>query len=195
MHQVSSLKDSPLILLQETPGLSIHLPYATSENFTKKPLYTSHHCYANKDLAEILFKAAKKAESEGYKLLIWDCYRPPEVQEQLFALQPDNLFVTAPYNIKTGTGGSNHSRGVAVDLTLTKSDGIPLEMPTPFDFFGPESYANYDGQNITGEAKKNRETLQTLMTHVGLIQCPEEWWEFTLPKIEKYPILFISDLE
>ena len=52
------------------------------------------------------------AKKLGYKLKIFDAYRPVNVQKKLWDILPDANFIAPPEK------GSPHSRGVAVDLTL-----------------------------------------------------------------------------
>jgi D-alanyl-D-alanine dipeptidase len=74
---------------------------------------------------------------------------------------------------------SGHSRGSTVDLTIIDGNtGIPLDMGSAYDFFGQESWVNYE--KITEKQKANRQLLQTFMLKFGFRNYPKEWWHFTL---------------
>ena len=74
---------------------------------------------------------------------------------------------------------SGHSRGSTVDLTIIdKATGIELDMGSIYDFFGKESWIDYDG--ITHSQKQNRFLLLSVMRKFGFKPLKEEWWHFTL---------------
>ena len=75
-----------------------------------------------------LTNGSRHSKKIGLKLKIFDAYRPVYVQKTLWEFLPDSNFIAPPHK------GSPHSRGVAVDLTLTK-DGEELDMGTGFDDF------------------------------------------------------------
>ena len=74
---------------------------------------------------------------------------------------------------------SGHSRGSTLDLTITNGEtGEPLDMGSPYDFFGEQSWVDYN--DITETQKKNRHLLQTVMLKYNFRNYPKEWWHFTL---------------
>ena len=83
---------------------------------------------------------------------------------------------------------SGHSRGSTVDVTLIYIDslnyGKELDMGSGWDFFGDESWINYD--SITELQKNNRNYLQTIMNQNGFRSYSKEWWHFTLSN-EPFP--------
>jgi len=80
---------------------------------------------------------------------------------------------------------SGHSRGSTVDLTVIDGNtGKPLDMGSPFDFFGEQSWVDYP--NITEQQKKNRQILQRVMLKHNFRNYPKEWWHFTL-RWEPFP--------
>ena len=83
---------------------------------------------------------------------------------------------------------SGHSRGSTVDLTIiNKSTGVELDMGTIYDYFGKESWVDYEGLNEN--QKQNRLLLQSVMKRYGFKPLKEEWWHFTLhnePFSDKY---------
>src|SRR5437764_2108872 len=80
---------------------------------------------------------------------------------------------------------SGHSRGATVDLTLVRvEDGRELDMGTPFDFFGPQSWPAYCG--VSEEAQRNRALLADAMRKRAFRPYEREWWHFTLAR-EPFP--------
>ena len=94
---------------------------------------------------------------------------------------PDARFVADPRL------GSLHTRGVAVDLTLSAACGTPLEMGTAFDEMTEQSF--HGRCDIAVEAQRNRCLLLGLMTAAGWDHHPFEWWHFNLPDPTRYPRL------
>ena len=87
---------------------------------------------------------------------------------------------------------SGHSRGSTIDLTIIdKKTGIELDMGTIYDFFGKESWINYDG--VTDLQKQNRLLLQSVMKKFGFKPLKEEWWHFTLHN-ETFPDTYFNFL-
>ena len=85
---------------------------------------------------------------------------------------------------------SGHSRGSTVDLKLTDGEtGMPLDMGSPFDFFGEQSGVYYD--DLTEEQKKNRMLLQSVMNANGFRSYSKEWWHFTL-RNEPFPDTYFN---
>src|SRR5215831_13792172 len=135
-----SAKESPTLQVLEGPSFLLSLQYDGEDNFLKKNVYREfglHQCYVHPDLNAKLQELAPKLVKSGFKLVLWDCYRPPAVQSAMWKLVPDSRFVANP------KVGSNHNRGIAVDVTLAKEDGSLLEMPTRFDDFTAKASPGY----------------------------------------------------
>ncbi|KAB2843113.1 M15 family metallopeptidase [bacterium] len=180
---------SPLVLL-EGPSFLLALRYNSEDNFLKKNVYRDFRldrCWVHPDLAAKLQKLAPLLEAKGLKLVLWDCWRPLAVQRAMWALVPDARYVADP---KTG---SNHNRGVAVDVSLAKADGTPLEMPTAFDDFSPAAAPKAPCKPEHASPCANRDLLFELMAQVGLKPLPSEWWHFQLPNANRYPIIEALD--
>ena len=58
----------------------------------------------------------------GWRLRIYDAFRPIEAQWALWRAAPGSPYVADPRK------GGPHTRGVALDLTLLDGAGIPLDM-------------------------------------------------------------------
>ena len=125
-----------LLPITETEyDVEIALAYATSENFTGRPIYRRARCYLHAAAAAALRRAVTLAAGQGYRLKIFDAFRPSEAQWVLWNYTPDPEFLADPRR------GSPHSRGVAIDLTLASTRaGKELDMGTGFDAFTPLSH-------------------------------------------------------
>jgi zinc D-Ala-D-Ala dipeptidase len=165
--------------------VDIFIAYATSLNFTGKPVYAKPLCYLHPEAAEKLQFAIRLAKPLGYRFKVFDAYRPPEAQWKLWNHTPDPNFLADPAK------GSPHSRGVAVDLTLIDEAGTELDMGTPFDFFDPSSHHGYQG--ISAQAQRNRHLLMGIMTTAGWDFYRNEWWHYQLFNSRQYQL--VSDLE
>ena len=134
----------------------IDLKYATTDNFTKKIIYPNKVCVLRKNTAEKLVKANTQLKKLGYRIKVWDAYRPVYVQQIFWDIVKDNRFVANPKN-----GGSIHNKGCAVDVTLVDKDGNDLNMPSKFDDFSSNAYRT--NSKMTNEAKKNMDLLTKYM--------------------------------
>lgn len=167
-------------------GVAIDLKYATADNFTGAPIYTKDaRCFLHEDAAEKLKIAVRLADTQGYRLLILDAFRPSEAQWKLWNHTPDPHFLADPRK------GSPHSRGVAIDLTLTRPDGTPLDMGTAFDAFTPLSHHGHLG--VHAQAQRNRLLLMGIMTTAGWDFYRNEWWHYQLLNSRTYRLY--SDTE
>ena len=164
-------KQSELVLAKEViPNLVEDLKYATVDNFMHRKLYADPKCYLLKETAQKL-SLADKALSErkpGFRLKVWDCYRPMKIQQEMWKEYTNTPYVANP---KT----ARHPRGRAVDITIVDASGNELEMPTKYDDFTPKAHPNAP---TTLKAAANRELLRSVMTSVGFSGVNSEWWHF-----------------
>lgn len=168
------------------PHLSFELAYATENNFTGRKIYARADAYLHPEALDKLYAAAELAGAVGYKLKVFDAFRPSEAQWKLWDICPDETFVAHPEK------GSPHSRGVAVDLTLATRDGRALEMGTSFDDFTELSF--HKSRSISKEAQQNRFLLLGMMTAAGWDFYEKEWWHYQLFNARTYPLLSDADL-
>jgi len=156
-------------ITSEGYDVDLDLKYATSDNFTGKPVYTRPACFLHPDAEALFVRAIELARLQGWRFLVFDAFRPSEAQFKLWDHTPDPDFLADPNR------GSPHSRGVAIDLTLIdRSTGAPLEMGTPFDAFTPRSH--HGDVEVSLEAQENRYRLLGLMTAAGWDCYLKEWW-------------------
>jgi D-alanyl-D-alanine dipeptidase len=164
------------------PDLVEDLRYATEDNFLKRKVYPdTARCLLLPESAQRLKQAADVLRPKGYRLKVYDCYRPRAVQWEMWKIMPVPGYVADPRK------GSNHNRGGAVDLTLVTLDGKEVEMPTAFDAFVPAAHHGYAGG--TEASRKHREILREAMEGAGFKRNRMEWWHYDLPDATKRPVL------
>ena len=167
------------------PGLAVELPYATEDNFLGRAVYPEGaRCLLLPEVADRLAQAARILEAQGFRLKAWDCYRPLHVQWAMWKLVPRKGYVADPHT------GSNHNRGAAVDVTLVTRDGAAVEMPTPFDTFGPA--AHHGSTAGTEEGRAHREVLRQAMVQAGFRPNRMEWWHYDAPERRGAPLLDVA---
>ncbi len=175
------MKSDLVNLNNKNSEIILDLRYATTNNFTNKILYKTKECLIHKVAYEHLCIAEDIAKKLGYKLKIFDAYRPVNVQKKLWDILPDANFIAPPKK------GSPHSRGVAVDLTLVDGNNNELDMGTEFDEFSRLSY--HGCFDISRESYKNRLLLLGIMTDSGWDFFRNEWWHYQLFNSKRYPII------
>lgn len=146
------------------------LKYATPDNFLKQAVYDCGECYLRKSTAEALVKANKAFIQLGYRIKLFDCYRPLSVQKKMWKILPGTHYVANPAK------GSKHNRGAAVDLTLVDAQGKELNMGTPFDFFGKEAHHTYTEHSK--EVLENRKLLKETLNKYNFKSIYSEWWHY-----------------
>jgi D-alanyl-D-alanine dipeptidase len=164
-------------------SIRIELKYATEDNFTGKLLYNElHHAFLQSDVAEKLVHAQKllSLQYPDYHLLIYDAARPFSVQQIMWESVQGTAFrhyVANPEH--TGL----HNYGAAVDLTIVDASENPLDMGTPFDYFGIKAGINVEDslmkqKILTVEQVQNRRLLRSVMRQSGFHTVSGEWWHF-----------------
>ena len=168
------------------PGIQVELKYSTEDNFFKQDVYGDLvRCYLQPVAATMLAKAQEDLQS-GYpnlSLLVYDGVRPISVQQILWDSldKPDSI---KPLYVSDPKIGGLHNFGVAVDLTIMDlKTGKPLDMGTPFDYFGYPAYPDRELQmlaekKITKAQVANREILRKVMKRAGFTGIGSEWWHF-----------------
>ncbi len=154
--------------------VSIDIRYATSNNFVKEPIYPCGRCFLKPEVAAALKKVNEGLITKGYQLKLFDCYRPAPAQQKLWDKVPNPDYVARP------SAGSMHSRGSAVDLTLTDLQGNEIDMGTTYDFFGPEAHQDYT--HLPALILANRLILKNAMEAEGFNAIRTEWWHFSFGK-------------
>jgi len=160
--------------------LLLDIRYATDENFLGRAVYDAARCLLVPDAVERLLAAERALRAEGYRLVVWDCYRPRSVQYLMWEILPDPDYVADPAR------GSRHNRGAAVDVGLRALDGSDVPLPTAHDDFTP--LAHRDAIDLPAAAIASRERLERAMTAQGWIPLQTEWWHFDAPGWERHPL-------
>ena len=171
--------------------------YYSSNNFTGKRIrgYNAPVAYMTKESLKALSIAAQDLRSKGYRLLIWDTYRPQKAVYNFVEWindKNDNGDKSFYPNLEKSDllegnyimEKSGHSRGSTVDLTIIKKDGTYVDMGGTFDLFSEISHPNY--KKLTKKQKNNRKILHDAMINAGFTGIDSEWWHYTL-KNEPYP--------
>jgi len=148
------------------------------------------------EIAALLGQAAIELSKSGYGLLIWDAWRPLELQRELYNKYRDDLrqasglegaqldavlakFVTSPERV---TPPPPHLTGAAIDLTLCDpATGVPIEMGGAFDELTPRSHPNYYDGDAGSESTtfaSRRALLAEAMHACGFVPFSTEWWHF-----------------
>ena len=74
---ITTAQQTDFVLLK---GLSsdfvFDMKYATPDNFLKQAVYECGECYLRKKTAEALVKANEEFKTLGYRIKLFDCYRP-----------------------------------------------------------------------------------------------------------------------
>ena len=153
-----------------SPDFVYELKYATPDNFLKQAVYDCGECYLRKSTAEALVKANEAFKQLGYRIKLFDCYRPLSVQKKMWKILPGTHYVANPAK------GSKHNRGAAVDLTLVDAEGKELNMGTPFDFFGKEAHHTYTQHSK--EVLENRKLLKETLDKYNFKSIYSEWWHY-----------------
>ncbi len=166
------LKNDLVDIRNVDDSILIELKYASDTNFVGEKLYPSHVCLLQRDAAQKLVNAQELFLKDGFRIKLYDGYRPYSVQKRLYDIIQNPLFIADP-----STTASRHNRGTAVDMTLVDSEGNELSMPSPVDTFGPESHVDYPG--MTEEQKANLTYMQSIMTQCGFVIYTNEWWHFS----------------
>jgi D-alanyl-D-alanine dipeptidase len=177
--------DGLINILDKDTTIVVDLKYATADNFTGKVIYDFTACLLREETAIKLSKANKELSQSGYRIKIYDGYRPPYAQEVLWDKVPNPKYVANPYK-----GGSIHSKGAAVDITIIDSDGNELEMPTKYDDLS--SAASPSSTAMSETARKNMLILQQAMTNNGFKTITSEWWHFNDTDSSKYSIIEVD---
>jgi D-alanyl-D-alanine dipeptidase len=132
-------------------------------------------------------QAQSYLQVRGYRLKIWDAYRPKAAHDQLWQMSRNTDYVADPAD---GIG-SLHTWGVAVDATLIYENGKAVMMPTDFDDFTPAAMLRYHGNDMS--IRSHLYTLLHAMGLAGFYGMRTEWWHFVAKDWRKYRT--VSDVQ
>ncbi|MEO8671906.1 MAG: M15 family metallopeptidase [Tahibacter sp.] len=178
------------------PEIALDLRYASSNNFVGQRIdgYHAARCFLLQPAAEALQRVEKRLSRDGFRLRLFDCYRPARAVRHFVEWAGDlndqvGKLHYYPNLEKSALLGdyiapvSGHSRGATVDLTLMDCRGksahcVPLDMGTDFDFFDPRAHT--DAPDIRGIPHENRHRLLDAMALEGFRNYALEWWHYSL---------------
>ena len=200
------------------PDVILEIRYYGTYNFvgTRIDGYLSPIALLTHEAADSLKAVSDDVIKQGYRLKIYDAYRPQRAVDHFVRWAQDpadtcmkryfypmfdkpTLFEQEYIYEKSG-----HTRGSTVDLTLfDMQTEKELDMGGTFDWFGEESHPDYcgnpntklypeigkyigDGTGITEQQFRNRMILRDAMLRHGFKPLDSEWWHFTL-RNEPYP--------
>jgi len=172
-----------LVDLEDLSGeFAYEIRYASPNNFMGETLYDCGKCLLRPEVADAVLKANRYFLQLGYRIRIFDCYRPLDVQKKMWAKVPRATYVGNPYG-----NGSIHNRGAAIDITLETLEGCHVEMGSDYDHFGRA--AHIDNYNFSKEILDNRKLLFEGMRKFGFSPIRTEWWHFSFRKNKAFKIL------
>jgi len=210
-------------LTDVVPDVIMEIRYYGTYNFvgTRIDGYEEPTALLTRMAADSLRAVSDDVKSLGYRLKIYDAYRPQRGVDHFVrwaADIPDTLMKTYFYPDLDKSvlfeqeyiyEKSGHTRGSTVDLTLfDMATEKELDMGGTFDWFGPESHPDFcgnpetgeytgdnsqspAGRSITPEQFANRMILRQVMLRHGFKALDSEWWHFTL-KDEPFPDTYFT---
>ena len=188
------------------PEVLLDIRYYSSFNFIGERIdgYEEPVALLTGEAAHALKAVSDEATGLGYRLKIFDAYRPQKAVDHFmrWAKDPADIRMKRYFYPELEKKDilpqgyiaehSGHSRGSTVDLTLfdmaTQQD---TDMGGTFDWFGEKSHPDYAGISETQHA--NRMLLQRFMLKHGFRPLDSEWWHFTLEN-EPWPDTFFTFL-
>lgn len=186
------------------PDVILEIRYHSTYNFvgTRIDGYDEPIAILTHEAADSLLAVSNDLKQQGYRLKIYDAYRPQCAVDHFVRWAEDQAdTLMKPYFYPELTKDrlfpedyiclrSGHTRGSTVDLTLfdmqTEKD---VDMGGNFDYFGSLSHPDY--MDITPEQYQARMILREAMLRHGFRPFDSEWWHFTLDN-EPYPDTYFN---
>lgn len=193
-----------VLITDVVPDAILEIRYYSTYNFVGDRIdgYEEPLAFLTKEAAAALKEVSDDVDKQGYRLKIYDAYRPQEAVTDFVEWAKDEndtkmkeyFYPDLDKDVLFPQGyiaeHSGHSRGSTVDLTLfDKETEKELDMGGTFDYFGEQSHPDYKG--ITDEQYENRMILRKAMMDHGFKPLEEEWWHFTLAD-EPYPDTYFT---
>ena len=182
-----------VLLTDVVPDAILEIRYYSTYNFVGDRIdgYEEPIALITKEAAVKLKEVSGELVKKGYRLKIFDAYRPQKAVTHFMNWAKDiedtrmkeyfypNLDKSVLFDQGYIAEKSGHSRGSTVDLTLfDMKTEKEVDMGGTFDYFGELSHPDY--KDITEEQYNNRMILREAMTNHGFKPLVEEWWHFTL---------------
>ena len=189
------MNSSDFVLLTDAvPDAILEIRYYSTYNFVGDRIdgYEQPTALLTKEAAAALKNASDELKEKGYRLKIYDAYRPQKAVTHFMNWAKDvddtrmkeyfypELDKSVLFDQGYIAEKSGHSRGSTVDLTLfDMTTEKEVDMGGTFDYFGELSHPDYQ-EGITEEQYNNRMILREAMLNNGFKPLEEEWWHFTL---------------
>ncbi len=209
--------DSQFVTLTDViPDAILEIRYFGTYNFVGARIdgYLAPIAMMTRQAADSLHAVSDDVKALGYRLKIYDAYRPQMAVDHFVRWAEDvndTLMRTYFYpNVPKDElfereyimAHSGHTRGSTVDLTLfDMNTEKELDMGGTFDWFGVESHPDFGGNPDTGEYTPNsgitaeqfahRMILRRAMLAHGFKPMDTEWWHFTL-RDEPFPDTYFT---
>lgn len=175
--------DSNFSRVDDGDSVVLDLRYATADNFLKRDVYQGFKfCYLHKVAADKFAKATRllRQRKPGWKFRVFDCLRSRTMQKVMWEIVEHTA--QEPY-VSNPAKGNSHNYGLAIDASLLNEKGDPVDMGTPFDYFGPLAEPPREAEflrakKLTQEQINNRHLLRDVMREAGFEQLPTQWWHF-----------------
>ena len=193
--------DSRFVVLGDyIPDLIQEIRYYTTYNFIGHRVegYEMPVALMTREAAEALKKVSDDLKAQGYRLKVFDAYRPARgvahfvrwsqdptdtVTKQYFYPEHEKPSLFDKGYVARRSG---HSRGSTIDLTLfDMKTEKEVDMGGTYDYLGGRSHPDFKG-DLTPEQYENRMILRRAMLKHGFKPLSTEWWHFTLAD-EPYP--------
>ena len=193
-----------VLITDVVPDVILEIRYYSTYNFVGDRIdgYEEPVALLTKEAAEALKEVSQELNAKGYRLKIYDAYRPQMAvshfvrwaKDEKDARMKEYFYPELDKDVLFPQGyimeHSGHSRGSTVDLTLfDMRTGKEADMGGTFDYFGELSHPDYSA--ITEEQYANRMLLREAMVSHGFKPLAEEWWHFTLEN-EPYPDTYFT---
>lgn len=211
-EQQQQLESADFVNISDVvPDVILEIRYFGTYNFvgTRVDGYLQPTALLTREAADSLRVVSEELKAQGYRLKIYDAYRPQMAVDHFMRWGADlDDTLMRPYfypqvdkkdlfRLGYIAEKSGHSRGSTLDLTIfdmrTEKE---VDMGGTFDWFGHESHPDCGGnpqtgvyrQNdtITAQQFANRMLLRNAMLNHGFKPYDCEWWHFTLNN-EPYP--------
>ena len=207
-HSVRSASESDaagfVLLTEAVPDAILEIRYYSTYNFVGERIhgYDEPVALLTAEAAAALKQVSDDVIADGYRLKIYDAYRPCDAVSHFEEWASDvndtrmkqffypDLSKRAVIEEGYVSRHSSHSRGSTVDLTLfDMTTQKEADMGGTFDFFGDRSHTDYAG--VTDDQHANRIYLRNAMNAHGFRGIEGEWWHFTL-RDEPYPDMYFT---
>jgi len=169
----SQISDTTFVNLRDySNDFIFDMKYATEDNFLKAKVYDCAECMLRLKTVKALIAANSDFLKKGYRIKLYDCYRPLDIQKKMWEIVSNPEYVADPKK------GSIHNRGGAVDISLVDINGKEVDMGTSFDFFGIQASHNF--KQLSKEILSKRAYLKKVMIKNGFNSFDSEWWHYNL---------------